>query len=100
VDVLVTVARDLDLPLVPYSDWLKSLEMVGAKGSENPGTALLDFFRANREVSAAGEAFFPAPFSNANAREVSGLMSSLEALGDEDVKQWVAYLRKVRFISQ
>jgi hypothetical protein len=35
VDVLVTVARDFDLPLVPYSDWLKSLEMVGAGGSEN-----------------------------------------------------------------
>jgi hypothetical protein len=97
-DVVLPIAQEVQLPVVPYARWLESLETAASEGTNNPGVRLLDFFRAN-SVLLKAEAFFPAPLSNANAVEASRSMSSLAALGSRDAKEWVGYLRKVGYLS-
>ncbi|KAJ7686804.1 hypothetical protein B0H17DRAFT_1204012 [Mycena rosella] len=67
-DVLGPLSEALDLPLVPYSAWLDSLEAAASRESAagtNPGVRLLDFFRSYQVASAEQEAFFPVSLSNA-----------------------------------
>ncbi|KAF8160214.1 acetyl-CoA synthetase-like protein [Mycena galopus ATCC 62051] len=97
-DVLLPIAEDLGVPVVPYSRWLESLEMVASHGSDNPGVRLLEFFRQSEE-SSEDEAFFPARLYNMNGLEISGTLSSLGPLGSQDAKEWVGYLREIGYLS-
>ncbi|KAJ7640716.1 hypothetical protein DFH06DRAFT_1429524 [Mycena polygramma] len=97
-DILSPISNVLGLPLVPYSQWLDSLEAAATQesaASTNPGVRLADFFRAYREGNADQEAFFPVSLSNACA---VGFLGSLSPLGAEDVEGWVDYLRRVGYL--
>ncbi|KAJ6459713.1 hypothetical protein C8R47DRAFT_1028048 [Mycena vitilis] len=97
-DILSPISNALGLPLVPYSQWLDSLEAAAAQesaASTNPGVRLVDFFRAYREGTAYQEAFFPVSLSNVCAVNT---LSALPRLGMEDVAAWVGYLRRVEYL--
>ncbi|KAJ7508328.1 hypothetical protein B0H11DRAFT_1704324, partial [Mycena galericulata] len=97
-DVLLPLAEAIDLPLVPYFQWMASLEAAASQESVNPGVRLLDFFRTNREISPGEEAFFPAPLPNLDAREASGSILHLEKLSTLDAQEWVGYFRGVGYL--
>lgn len=101
-DILLPLSEALDLPLVPYSNWLHSLEAAASQeftAPANPGVRLLDFFRSYQDVSHGSEAFFPATLSNTRTVMVAGSIQSLAPLGAQDVEAWVCYLRQVGYLS-
>ncbi|KAJ7156520.1 hypothetical protein C8R43DRAFT_1125714 [Mycena crocata] len=97
-DVLLAIGKTLKLPVVPYAQWLQLLNTAASQGSDNPGVRLLEFFRANKEVSSESEAFFPAPMANANAAQAAQSLSSLGKLDTRDANEWVDYFRKVGYL--
>ncbi|KAJ6576444.1 hypothetical protein DFH09DRAFT_1149378 [Mycena vulgaris] len=97
-DVLLPVAEALELPMIPYSQWMASLEAAAARESLNPGVRLLHFFRTNRAISLEDEAFFPGPLSNSKAVEAACFMPSVPQLGARDAQEWVLFMRKVGYL--
>ncbi|KAJ7659561.1 hypothetical protein DFH06DRAFT_1044174 [Mycena polygramma] len=96
-DILSAQAKLLGIPLVPYSQWLESLETAASQesaASVNPGVRLIHFFRSYREVGPEEEPFFPAFLSNTVAVENSPSLQSLAPLTAQDVEGWTAYLRQ------
>ncbi|KAJ7164463.1 hypothetical protein C8R46DRAFT_901759 [Mycena filopes] len=98
-ELLTPIATDLGLPIVPYAQWLDSLKVAAARGLDNPGVRLLDFFGAVPAVSEEGETFFPVPFANANALENSPFLTSITPLDRQDANAWMSYLRKVGYLT-
>ncbi|KAJ7096117.1 hypothetical protein C8R44DRAFT_813206 [Mycena epipterygia] len=95
-DILSPLSEILGIPLVPYSNWLESLEAAASQesgASANPGVRLIDFFRSYRDVTPDQEAFFPAFLSNTVAVETSLSLSSVVPLTAQDVEGWTSYLR-------
>ncbi|KAJ7045274.1 putative aminoadipate reductase [Mycena alexandri] len=96
-DVISSMARTAQLPLVPFADWVQQLQdrSVGAAAEdiENiPGIKLLDFFRA--AVAGAGNI----EFSTEKAQTMSESMRLLKPLSDADVQRWMQYWREKEFI--
>ncbi|KAF7353828.1 Acetyl-CoA synthetase-like protein [Mycena venus] len=93
-DIMSPLSEVLDLPLVPYSAWLESLEAASLQefaASNNPGVRLLDFFRSfQQQVSAEQDALSRASLSNARAMKAATSMSSVPPLATHDVKAWSA----------
>ncbi|KAL0578153.1 hypothetical protein V5O48_003858 [Marasmius crinis-equi] len=95
-------SRALNAPLVPYSEWLQSLE----KLAENPGGinlnafVLLDFFRAilarvdETESEAFGVPIMSAQHIVQHSRSLSDSDKGLEQLGERDVAKWLEYWQK------
>ncbi|KAJ7103042.1 hypothetical protein B0H15DRAFT_810726 [Mycena belliarum] len=95
-DILSRLSKVLELPLVPYSTWLESLEaaaLLESTAPANPGVHLIEFFRSYQEVSAEQEVLLSAVLSNTRAVEATESLASLEPLTAEDADKWVAYLR-------
>jgi hypothetical protein len=97
-------ARLLNVPLVPYNQWVASLEKQAvsptAKTSQsNPALRLLDFFRytAHRKNT---DNFLEPELSLAKTLQESPTLRSTIAkpLKDRDVGKWIAYWRSIGFI--
>ncbi|KAJ7210990.1 hypothetical protein C8J57DRAFT_1400321 [Mycena rebaudengoi] len=100
--ILSPVSRILDIPLVPYSDWLESLDKTASHESEasaNPAVRLIDFFRTYREVAPDQEAFFPAVLSTTVSIRTAPSLASAAALTAQDVEVWTAYLRQGGYLA-
>ncbi|KAJ7189839.1 hypothetical protein GGX14DRAFT_580331 [Mycena pura] len=102
-DIMSPLLKVLDLPLVPYSAWLESLEAASLQesaASNNPGVRLLDFFRFfQKQVSAEQDALSGASLANTRATKAASSMSSAPPLAAHDVKAWVLHLREVGYLS-
>ncbi|KAF8215557.1 male sterility protein-domain-containing protein, partial [Mycena galopus ATCC 62051] len=88
--IVSTMASMVQLPLVPFADWVKQLETRAAGATADdlekiPGIKLLDFFKA----SAAGAR--TSQFSTLKAQTLSESVKLLVPLREEDVKQWMSY---------
>lgn len=109
-NIITPVAELLNLPLFPFSDWLARLRG-SAKDTtisedelikQNPGVMLLDFYR--QEETATGgekEAMGLRTMDTSKATEVASALDGkrLKELNEEDVKRWVGYWRKTRFLA-
>ncbi len=106
-DLMVPIAAELDIPIVAYADWLKSLEEGAGDHAEdeveklraNPALRLLDFFRApcsSREQEAIGgvELFTEI------AEKVSDTLRHLPELGVNDVRRWMKGWEASGFLSR
>ncbi|KAJ6448491.1 hypothetical protein C8R45DRAFT_1046138 [Mycena sanguinolenta] len=95
--VMSTMANTAQLPLIPFTDWVQQLQdrSLGATTEEIPdlpGIMLLDFLKATASEGGGVE------FSTAKAQALSDSMKSLKPLNEDDVKQWMQYWRKRKFI--
>src|SRR5437899_1904680 len=99
-------ARLMNVPLVPYTQWLASLEKqalshTGTPSQSNPALRLLDFFRytTQRTDATNTENFLEPELSCARALQESPTLRSIKAnpLGDRDVGKWMAYWRSIGF---
>ncbi|KAJ7045248.1 putative aminoadipate reductase [Mycena alexandri] len=96
-EVISTMARTVQLPLVPFADWVQQIQdrSVGAAAEEIeniPGIKLLDFFRAT--VAGAGNI----EFSTEKAQTMSESMRLLKPTSDADVQRWMQYWREKEFL--
>ncbi|KAG2335837.1 hypothetical protein BDR05DRAFT_920591 [Suillus weaverae] len=102
------VARIMNVPLVPYTQWLASLEkqassQTGETLQNNPALRLLDFFRyttRRRNLTTNTENFLEPELSCAKALQESPTLRSMASnpLGAQDVAKWIGYWRSVGFI--
>ncbi|KAJ7656826.1 putative aminoadipate reductase [Mycena polygramma] len=91
------VANDARLPLIPFPDWVKQLQVRAAAATAEdfdniPGIKLLDFFTAGVSFVAHLE------FSTLKAQVLSEAMRLLKPLTEEDAKQWMSYWRQKKYI--
>ncbi|KAM5532280.1 hypothetical protein V8D89_014038 [Ganoderma adspersum] len=100
-DLITPIARELGVPLVPYTTWLPALER-SAEGSEdaareNPALRLLDFFRS----FAKGNEKPPLglwQLATKQAVDASETLARMPQLEETDVKRWVAAWRTSGFL--
>ena len=99
--LIVPIAKELGVPLVPYSNWLAVLEKTAEQGpdaaQDNPALRLLDFFRA----SARGDGKPPLGLwrlATDKALGASETLANMPALGEEDARRWVAAWRQSGFL--
>ncbi|KAJ6457255.1 putative aminoadipate reductase [Mycena sanguinolenta] len=95
--VMSTMASTAQLPLIPFTDWVQQLQdrSSGATAediADLPGIMLLDFLKATANEGGGIE------FSTAKAQALSDSMKLLKPLNEDDVKQWMQYWRKKKFI--
>lgn len=104
--ILQSLASTLSIPLVPYSEWLAKLEVaaanLGSGSNDNPAVSLLEFFRSRGDIvdEDVKEAMFGTLLATTRATALAPTLRSLPQLRSEDVGQWVAYWRKVGFLTK
>jgi hypothetical protein len=107
--VMSAMAATVQLPLIPFPDWVGQLQARSAKATAEdiakivsqfvalllvhsdppqPGIKLLDFFKA----AVAGKG--TAEFSTLKAQAISESMKLLKPLTEDDAKHWMAYWKK------
>ncbi|KAJ6482180.1 putative aminoadipate reductase [Mycena vitilis] len=96
--IMSAIARDAQLPLVSFPEWVEQLQARSTAATpedlENiPAIKLLDFFQA--VVTGAGNTEFSTP----KAQAISEAMRSLKPLNEEDAKRWMHYWRQKQFIA-
>ncbi|KAJ7886913.1 hypothetical protein B0H13DRAFT_1627705 [Mycena leptocephala] len=96
--VMSTMAGAAQLPLIPFADWVRNLEVRSARATAEdiekiPGIKLLDFFKA--AVAGAGNI----EFSTSKAQALSESMKLLNPLSGEEAKKWMQYWREKEFIA-
>ena len=111
--VIEAFAEELGLPVVPYDDWLSTLEESGRALDtssqtqdaveqaleQNPALRLLAFFAAARDRALAEYEPLGVPrLATEKARAVSVTLNIARQINGEDVKRWVAYWRSTGFI--
>lgn len=104
-------AHALDVPLVPYSEWVdrltKSAEGLDTEAAvqlteKNPALRILDFFQACSvftDTEEGREAMGLRRLALDRACGASATLAGLKGtpLGEQDVRSWIAYWRAVRF---
>ena len=98
--IITPIAEELDVPLVPYSQWLTALEKCAAEGSTdevdamraNPALRLLDFFHAQSRSNGG------ARLSTAKAEQASEELARMPELTREDTMRCVAAWKASGFL--
>jgi hypothetical protein len=106
--VLSVVARELNVPLVSYADWLRALEesVKDPRKSEvdhmraNPALRLLPFFRGVQtgRVPAGYEAMGLPLMDTRRAQEVVPGLRSIAPLGEADVLAWLEFWKTMHVL--
>jgi hypothetical protein len=104
-DIFMTAATTLQLPLIPYNEWLSRLEASHRSEADtvesNPALRLLDFFRTGSELLPDGsgryQRFTPS-LQNSYACQVSATLANVDFLDKRSVEQWLGYWRVVGFL--
>ncbi|KAI0717761.1 acetyl-CoA synthetase-like protein [Cerioporus squamosus] len=104
--VLAPIAELLNVPLVPYEQWVSALENSVQAGSaaevemmrQNPALRLLPFFKAAKEPVDGREAFGFVFLSTEKAIKVSESLAQMPMLDAERAKMWVAAWKKSGFL--
>lgn len=91
------VSRTLNVPVVPFSDWLARLEALttSSRGNETKAIALLETCRT---VDPSAPRFVPR-MSSENALRESPTLVAAQPLMDRDIDSWLSYLKSVSIIS-
>lgn len=102
---------ELNVPLVPYSEWLTRLERLSITASQNrngeqsqdanSGTQiravrLIPFYKAISSVQRGDAMGFP-KLSSSNLSNLTDV--TLPQLNDVDIKQWLSYWRRASLLS-
>ncbi|KAJ7635327.1 hypothetical protein FB45DRAFT_1057185 [Roridomyces roridus] len=88
------IARNLDVPLVPYEKWLSRVEAAGEALEGFRAPRLLSTFRAFQNSEGQTDAFGFAKLDIANALDASETLQSGKCqLGEKDVESWLGYWR-------
>lgn len=101
-NIVTVVSEALMVPLVPYHQWLSSLEQWESNSAshreENPAIHLLDFYRSH---SGDAEAFGFPRLSTARALQAAPSLrpTNLQPLGRDNVLSWIKYWKKKGFLS-
>ncbi|KAJ7053408.1 male sterility protein-domain-containing protein [Mycena amicta] len=95
--VMAPMARVAQLPLVPITEWVEQVSRRAKNASAEdmeqiPAIKLLDFLRI--AIGGSGNI----QFTTTQAQRVSQSMAILQSLSDEDVRRWMGYWSRVRFI--
>ena len=101
------IAEALNVPLVPYKDWLASLETCATKNrsledeglQQYPALRLLDFFR-NVEMHEDREPLGVARLDAEKARKESVALCTIPRLTSEWVYRWLNAWRKSGYLSK
>ncbi|KAK7677662.1 hypothetical protein QCA50_019353 [Cerrena zonata] len=105
--VITTLEKELQLPLVPYDQWLASLERVKADpGSQDenelldryPALKVLDFFADGGKENGSSEAMGMPNLNTEGAQRCSTTLRNALSLSEGDVLAWIAYWRKCKFV--
>ncbi|KAF7347157.1 Acetyl-CoA synthetase-like protein [Mycena venus] len=96
--LMSAMASTVQLPLVPFADWVQQLQdhssHATAEDIENiPGLKLLDFFKG--VLSGSGNV----EFATVKAQAMSESMKLLGPLNEDDAKKWMHYWREKKFIA-
>ncbi|KAM5543040.1 hypothetical protein V8D89_003424 [Ganoderma adspersum] len=108
--LLAPIAQELDVPLVPYAQWLVALEGSVERGSAeeveamrlNPALRLLSFYKAQTETTGGTlerEAMGLVFIATDKAVRVSASLARLPQLDGERAMMWLAAWRKAGFLS-
>ena len=91
------VSQTLDVPVVPFSDWLARLEALttSSKGNETKAIALLETCRT---VDPSAPKFVPRMSCETALRE-SPTLAAVQPLTDRDIESWLSYLKSVSLVS-
>jgi hypothetical protein len=113
--VFETLSISLDIPLVPYAEWLAGLEKskqalatasaeVEARAiGNNPALRLMEFFRgASMDIDPSKEGMGLCSLSVDQAKRASQTLrdENLRQLGVEDVNQWLGYWKRTGSLPQ
>ncbi|KAF7347156.1 Acetyl-CoA synthetase-like protein [Mycena venus] len=96
--LMSAMASTVQLPLVPFADWVQQLQDHSSRATiediENiPGLKLLDFFKG--VLSGSGNV----EFATVKAQAMSESMKLLGPLNEDDAKKWMHYWREKKFIA-
>ena len=108
--LLAPLAQELDIPLVPYAEWLSALEGSVERGSAeeveamrlNPALRLLSFYKAHGETTEGApdrEAMGLVFIATDKAVRVSESLARLPQLDEERARTWLEAWRKADFLS-
>ena len=106
--LLEPIAKELNVPLVPYTQWLSALENSVEQGSSeeveamrlNPALRLLPFYKAqSTAMTPDREAMGLVFISTDKAVQVSDSLAGMPQLDEERAKMWLAAWRKSGFLS-
>lgn len=108
--ILNGIAKELSLPLLPFSQWYKVLEEATKNAGDDeeraciPGGLLLEFFKVGLDCEMAGtplEAMGLPSLDMTSALKASRALRDAQSsgpLGAADVQSWIAYWRDIRYL--
>ena len=107
-DLAIEFSKALNVPLVPYKEWLETLERklvetgtdaaeVEKAFSEVPALRLMDFFRAAK-MSSDREPIGITRLASEKAQAASQVLREAEKVGTRDVERWIAFWRRTGFL--
>ena len=106
--ILEPIAKELSVPLVPYDQWVGTLESSVEQGTAqeveamrlNPALRLLQFFKAqSNAMTPDKEAMGLVFISTDKAVRVSESLARMPQLDGERARMWLAAWRKSGFLS-
>lgn len=100
-DIFANFGKQLDLPLIPYTEWVRRLEDCSEKhsGDAVPGLKLLDFFQAGLEKEAQGYEVGGVPSMACAAGEKSSVhLRQAHRIGPPEVVGWLDYWKTIGFL--
>ncbi|GJJ06091.1 putative NRPS-like protein biosynthetic cluster [Clathrus columnatus] len=107
-DIIKHASKALELPVIPYEEWLNRLEKSPRTDlalKTNPALHLLDFYRAGippegKKVADDGESMGIATYETSRTCSVTHSLDNahLPALGKEEVDRWIGYWRVKGFL--
>ncbi|KAF8581155.1 acetyl-CoA synthetase-like protein [Ramaria rubella] len=92
-----TVAKALNVPLVPYDQWLHQLQESATRGDNGPAVKLFDFFSIARPNDQKA-IYFPRFMSTKTEAKAPRSFGSLEMLSEEDVLKWIGNWKEKGFL--
>lgn len=100
------LSKTLQLPVVPYAEWLARLQKSAGEGHSpsgvdaNPALGLLDYFHSLEIGSNAGKEALGLPkLSVVEGQKASSALRNAADLTTRDVEQWLANWEKAGFLS-
>ncbi|KAF9034495.1 acetyl-CoA synthetase-like protein [Hymenopellis radicata] len=97
--IFTIIGQELNLPLVPYAEWVRRLEGCSASVQDVPALKLLDFFKAGLDVQLQGREAIGIPaLSCEGAIRCSTQLQQSRPIQPSEVVSWLDYWAQIGFI--